>query len=417
MKATKHYLKFIALILVVLTYAAYTQGDSSTEIKERSLYAKQESEQDNSKIIKFNHQLHVGEVGVKCEDCHTKVTSSISAKQNLNPLKKDCATCHDVNDQKECTLCHYENSYGKLRATDRELIFSHKLHTEKKKCIECHAGLDKVKFSKEAASVIPPMESCYTCHNDGTAMNECSACHTNLTERIPENHKSPNFLNQHTTVAGVSSTNANCMMCHTENFCQVCHSSKKYSGKNSPGDFFAPYYTKDGARRIDRENLQKLTTAHNINYRYTHGIDADQKSFECKTCHDPVEFCASCHQNGGEVPTGILPTSHTQNNFVTLGVNSGGGLHADLAKKDIESCQNCHDAQGADPACIKCHVDNDGVKGTNPRTHENGFLSDENGDWHSNPGSVCFLCHTDPNASPSGTSGRGFCGYCHGGGN
>ena len=413
----KGYFKFIALIFVVLAFAAYSRSVSTAASNKRYLFAGEMKAEDNSKVIKFNHGLHVNDVGVKCEDCHSKVLSSTSSKQNLNPGKKDCAICHDMNDRNECTLCHYENVYVKLNATARELNFSHKLHTSKKNCTECHVGLDKVTYSKEAASVIPQMESCYTCHNNQEATSECSACHTNLTNLIPVNHKSPNFLNEHTTAAGVSSSDKNCMMCHSDNFCQVCHSSKTYTGKNTSDNFFAPYYTKDGARRIDRENLQKLTTSHNINYRYTHGIDAGQKTFECKTCHSPEEFCAPCHQNGGEIPTGALPLSHTQMNFVTLGINSGGGLHADLAKKDIESCQSCHDVQGADPACIKCHVDNDGIKGTNPRTHERGFLSGENGDWHSNPGSVCYLCHTDPNASPSGLAGRGFCGYCHGGGN
>ncbi|MBK7159323.1 MAG: hypothetical protein IPH77_12390 [Ignavibacteria bacterium] len=70
--------------------------------------------------------------------------------------------------------------------------------------------------------------------------------------------------------------------------------------------------------------------------------------------------------------------------------------------------------EGSDPACLKCHYDNDGVKGTNPKTHEKGFLSDEKGIWHETKGAVCYSCHTDANAKPDGISGVGFCGYCHG---
>jgi hypothetical protein len=153
---------------------------------------------------------------------------------------------------------------------------------------------------------------------------------------------------------------------------------------------------------------------HNLNYLYTHGLDANQKSFECKTCHDPVDFCASCHQNGGNLVTGIAPKSHLQPQFTTVGVNSGGGLHASLAKRDIESCESCHSIEGGDPTCVKCHYDNNGVKGTHPRTHENGFMSSERGIWHNTKGAVCFTCHTDPNARPDGKAGIGFCGYCHG---
>jgi len=85
-----------------------------------------------------------------------------------------------------------------------------------------------------------------------------------------------------------------------------------------------------------------------------------------------------------------------------------------LARRDIENCSSCHDVQGADQNCILCHVDNDGVKGTNPKTHARNFGRDfDKGDWHSDRGSVCYSCHTDANARPGGIKGVGFCGYCH----
>jgi hypothetical protein len=203
-------------------------------------------------------------------------------------------------------------------------------------------------------------------------------------------------------------------MCHSDNFCQACHSPLKFNGNNTKENFYAPYYTKENATRVDRGELQKLTTAHELNYEFTHGLDANQKSFECQVCHETSNFCVSCHQTGGNIATGIAPQSHLQNNFTTMGVNTGGGLHSELARKDIESCRSCHDVEGSDPVCIQCHFDNDGIKGTHPRTHEHGFLSDENGIWHETQGAVCYSCHTDPNAKPNGISGIGFCGYCHG---
>jgi len=78
----------------------------------------------------------------------------------------------------------------------------------------------------------------------------------------------------------------------------------------------------------------------------------------------------------------------------------------------MESCVSCHDVNGADPICLTCHVDPDGIKGTNPRTHPGGFMHDTHGDWHDTDASVCFNCHTSQNhSSPRGI---GFCGYCHG---
>lgn len=413
MKTTKLYLLFLSGLLILLVSSAYVIKKSGAN--NLSATFANSTEYDNSKVIKFNHKLHIVDLGVKCEDCHTAAVNSVSLKENLNPKEKTCGTCHDIKDEKSCNFCHYDNKYKKLKHKKSELNFSHKFHigTEKKQCADCHSGLDKVKYSNEAASLFPKMESCISCHNNEKAMKNCEGCHTNLTSLTPRDHKKTNFLNEH-KLALASSPNNNCMMCHSDNFCQVCHSAPNYSGENTKENFFVPYYTKEGAVRTDREALQKLTTVHNLNYKFTHGLDANQKRFECKTCHDPVTFCASCHQNDGDLVTGIAPVSHKQPNFIIFGVNTGGGLHSDLARKDIESCQSCHDVEGRDPACIRCHFDNDGVKGTNPRTHEPGFLADEKGIWHDTQGAVCYTCHTDPNAKPDGIPGRGFCGYCHG---
>lgn len=403
MKTLKYYPLLFSGILIFLVSTAY-------------VIHKQVNDYDNSKVIKFNHKIHIADLGIKCEDCHTAAAKSQTLRDNLNPKEATCGTCHDIKDQKNCTFCHYDNKYRKLDYKKAELNFSHKYHieTEKKQCTDCHQGLEKVKYSKESPTVFPKMETCISCHNNQKAAANCESCHTNLTSLTPKNHKQTNFLNEHKMVFEVSSNN-NCMMCHSDNFCQVCHSSSKYSGQNKSDDFYAPYYTKEGGTRIDRDALQKLTTAHNINYKFTHALDANNKTFECKTCHDPVTFCASCHQNGGDIITGIAPESHKQPNFVTFGVNTGGGLHSNLARKDIELCQSCHDVEGGDPVCIRCHFDNDGVKGTNPRTHEPNFMHDEKGIWHDTPGAVCYTCHTDANAKPNGIKGVGFCGYCHSG--
>jgi hypothetical protein len=414
MKVSKFYIFFIAGLIVFLSSTAYLV---KTQLMWDSRVNSHQADkiQDHSKVIKFDHKVHVTDNGVACQDCHTAAVKSISTKDNPLPGHNECSACHDVQDQKNCTLCHYENKYKKVKPSSFELSFSHKFHieTEKRVCTDCHTGLDKVKYAKESAGAFPQMDLCITCHNQQKATNNCEACHTNLADLKPASHLQSNFLNEHKVVMGVSATDTKCMMCHTDNFCQVCHSPLNYSGNNEKDNFYAPYYTKEGGTRIDRASLQKLTTVHEINYKYNHGLDANQKSFECKTCHDPVTFCASCHQNGGDNLTGALPQSHLQPNFTTLGVNTGGGLHSELARKDIEACQSCHDVEGRDPTCVKCHFDNDGIKGTNPKTHEPGFMKDEHGIWHDTQGAVCYTCHTDANAKPNGIKGVGFCGYCH----
>ncbi len=416
MKLFKTYSLIIAGIIIFLSVAAfYSNTDYLNKFK---IFEPNASKYGNEDIIKFNHGFHIGkDVGAKCVDCHGAALTSDKSSDNMNPTMAICEACHDIKDKAKCNVCHYEGVYKKLTSHNKQLYFSHKEHItkEKKECTDCHKGLEQVKYAKDSPGGYPPMTTCYTCHNNEKATINCEACHQNLTSLKPKDHLSSNFLNEHKVVTdnATGGFNNNCMMCHSDNFCQACHSAPGFTGNNTTKSFFAPYYTYEGGVRRDKAELQKLSNVHNLNYVYTHGIDADHKAFECKTCHDPIEFCSACHMNGGNIVTGIAPKSHLQPNFTTFGVNTGGGLHAKLAKKDMESCEACHSVNGADPVCIKCHFDNDGVKGTNPKTHEFGFLHDEHGIWHSTQGAICYVCHTDPNARPNGIKGVGFCGYCH----
>ncbi len=369
----------------------------------------------HKKIIKFSHGYHLQEVGADCEDCHVNVRTSTALSDTLLPTMDACGSCHDVEDDDECETCHYEDVYEPFPADSIELNFNHKFHLESQKlnCETCHKGLDKVNYGKESSTVFPEMEQCATCHNnESVATNECSSCHISTVNLLPDTHKEVNFLKNHKFAA--LQEDENCAMCHTNNFCEDCHVSTNRLGvKNTASDFFTPF---SPHKFLDNTKQQQITTVHDLNYRFTHGIDAKGKTKECQTCHQIETFCAECHDSkGGDYALGgFTPTSHLQPNFTTIGVGSGGGLHAELAQRDIESCASCHDTQGADPACILCHNDPDGIKGTNPRTHKADFMMDTHGEWHESMGAVCFNCHTDPNARPDGTPGVGFCGYCHG---
>jgi len=200
-------------------------------------------------------------------------------------------------------------------------------------------------------------------------------------------------------------------MCHQEQTCQDCHTATNViTENNTVSQFFQPYSPskiKNGVKQ------QQISRVHELNFRLTHGIEARGKTAECESCHQVQTFCANCHGSNNEdfALGGIVPTSHLKPNFKTLGVGSGGGLHATLARRDIETCAACHDVQGADPTCITCHLDSDGIKGTNPKTHPPNFMKDVRGDWHDDAGSVCYNCH---NGSPSQLPSQGgFCGYCH----
>ena len=368
----------------------------------------QESQVTNKALIKFSHTFHYEDVD--CADCHTAVSESTSLDDELLPTMDACGECHDIEDDENCELCHYEDVYEPLVRSGAPLIFNHSFHLEKQEldCENCHKGLADVEYGIDSPEIFPAMAVCADCHNvNEVAQTACESCHISTAELLPESHTVADFKRMHKFSA--QQQNADCAMCHQQDFCGTCHEATTVLGvTNTAADVYTPYSPhtfKDGAKQ------QQISRVHDLNYQFTHGIDANDKSMDCTTCHNQETFCTECHTStGGDVALGgFVPKSHTVNNWTTLGVGSGGGEHAILARRNIESCASCHDTQGADPACLLCHNDPDGIQGTNPRTHEANFMRDVKGDWMTDDGSVCFDCHINTNVP-----GTGFCGYCHG---
>lgn len=364
---------------------------------------------ENKNLINFSHSVHSTEAD--CVDCHSSATESTSLNDRLLPDHKDCGSCHDVDAEDECASCHKNEIYEPLVQTKSNIIFSHKDHiSDELNCMKCHFDFTTIDYSVEAAQKIPPMELCISCHSPGAeASNSCENCHISTVNLIPQNHQTGTYIRDHKFLA--QSIDANCIMCHDNQTCENCHiSTSTIMERNTNDDFYQPYMPGYG---IDGSNQQIIEKVHEINYRYIHGIDANNKVDECQTCHQVESFCANCHQseNADFSLGGTVPLSHIKPGFKTIGVGSGGGEHAILARRDIESCTSCHDVQGADPVCVTCHLDSDGIEGTNPKTHVKYFMRYEHGDWHNDAGSVCYNCHTS--AAPSSPAGVGFCGYCH----
>ncbi len=392
------YINLTAILILFLTFTAFLSNDDDPV-------------QKNDELINFSHSLHYD--FITCDECHTNVPASTSLNDRLLPNHDSCVDCHDVDDDEECETCHKNDNYEELIQKSSSLIFNHKIHYDKElECESCHAGLSEVDYSFESAMLNPPMENCASCHNETKiASNACESCHLATLDLLPQNHRNVDYMRSHKFLSW--ELDANCMMCHNNSTCQECHvATNVITETNLPDDFYQPYMPSNG---IDGPKQQVLLKVHgDLNYRYSHGIDAKGKSSECQSCHQIETFCANCHaaENSDFALTGIVPASHLLPNFKTFGVGSGGGEHATLAKRDIERCVSCHDVQGADPTCITCHLDSDGIKGTNPKTHISNYMRNEKGDWHDSIGSICYNCHTS--ASPMSQPTDGFCNYCHG---
>ncbi|NOZ74473.1 MAG: hypothetical protein GXO90_03720 [FCB group bacterium] len=364
---------------------------------------------DRPLVVTFNHDLHVNEIGVRCTKCHNPkvLKTSESSADRILPTEKRCMKCHKTwKEDGECETCHLgDEPYRTFAPVTRSFKFSHKLHyiDQKLTCEQCHSDMADV----ENRPPIPKMADCLSCHREKQGPENCDACHDNVAFLRPQNHTSA-WITDHDIAA--LSESADCQLCHTQLTCDNCHSGSRLGQDDLSRMNPAPSFRKDlmkGKLLLERN--------HALDYEFTHGLDATTKARDCQVCHEYQEFCSDCHQNSDDLLLN-KPDFHGGSDWgaVKYGNNTDfadnitGGRHAEMARRDIELCASCHDVEGADPLCVQCHSDRDGVQNTDPKTHAPNYMHDTQGDWCTEPISMCFVCH-----QPETTKGVGFCGYCH----
>ena len=356
--------------------------------------------------VLFSHKKHIEDIGADCVDCHSTVKESQKSEDKNLPTHKECFNCHNDNiASQKCNVCHTDpDNPESLENPIRDFYFNHKFHIDEQgqTCSDCHKGLEKVDYAKPEN--LPNMAYCFQCHNDIKASKRCDGCHTPTAKLIPQTHNA-DWLMAHRNLAKIKETE--CMTCHNENYCQECHTgSKLLEVGNTDKDYINP-----SAPSIEGKNKMVIQRVHELNYRYNHGIDVNSKRMNCYTCHDESQFCVRCHLNDEKIQI-LKPSWHSGKDWgaIVEAVGSGGGRHAQLARRDIEKCAGCHDTQGEDPVCLMCHRDFIPGKGNDLKTHSTGmFKGAGEGIWHVDDGAICFNCHTN-----SKIAGTGFCGYCHG---
>ncbi len=359
------------------------------------------------KSLIFSHQLHIDDIGAECEDCHITIPESQNADDRNLPTHDECFICHDDDTaSQECKTCHIDPDAPQALPDlpIRDNYFSHVFHIEEQEmeCTDCHKGLEETDYAQKEN--FPSMEQCFGCHDDLTAPKRCESCHTPESIIIPQSHNA-DWLIVHKHTAKVKESE--CMTCHEDNYCEDCHTgSRLLTVGNGDKDYVSPE-----APSSEGKSTMAVKRVHNLNYRYTHSIEANDKRLDCSLCHEQSQFCVRCHQEDEKIQY-LKPSWHSGPDWgaIVEAVGSGGGRHAQLAKRDIEKCAACHDSQGEDPTCIMCHRDFLPGRGNDLRTHSIGMFSGAgDGVWHVDEGSICFNCHTDTR-----TAGIGFCGYCHG---
>jgi hypothetical protein len=305
--------------------------------------------------IKFSHKQHIGDVGAECSSCHAAAQTSENSNDLMLPKHAQCGECHSAEVEGNCLYCHTEaDKYEAYVAPQREVRFSHKQHVDANQleCSACHAGIEA--SEKPSVAFLPAMASCNSCHNDVKATNACESCHTQPETLVPVSHQETGWAREHKRLVRIAGLSNDCAVCHSENFCQVCHAEA------------TTQFTRGELQRSVPENRPspggKLALVkprvHDLNFVFTHALDLRSKQSDCYSCHNQQTFCTDCHARNQDAGfASPLPLSHRAADFIRLGKGSGGGQHAVLARRDMESCVSCHDLEGRDPVCVLCHAD------------------------------------------------------------
>jgi hypothetical protein len=316
--------------------------------------------------IIFSHKTHVGDRSFGCFFCHDTIEQSMASSDKNLPLMEKCMVCHNGQTAPaDCALCHRDAADPKALANPRrEIIFSHQNHLARDLvCEKCHPGVASAQVMTQAN--FPGMFLCMECHDAKKAPSECSVCHSEA-ERVKRVYHGEGWSHRHKFQGTLEPDR--CRLCHvTDTTCEECHLG---------------------------DNLQR--TSHPLNYVYEHPLDVRGKERECAACHDEESFCSPCH-----VANQVMPANHSSASWPREG-------HAQAVRSDLEVCLACHETNQM--PCLRCHMDRDGVRGTDPPIHERDLGRDDHGPWHNDPGIECYDCH-DP---ASMSAGEFFCGYCHG---
>ncbi len=315
--------------------------------------------------IRFNHRLHVKEVGLSCTDCHVSARSSRNSADVLLPAATRCDACHgsDHGDLanvrgkpdelgSQCGYCHIGYAEGSGNRVRRlglprpNLHFSHAAHASRNiGCGQCHGQVEDLELATR--DQLPRMHGCFNCHQmptpaRGDASGECTACHLStpggrMRTSFPEGKMEPpnwlfgaghdaDFLRRHKFVAGNNSEF--CASCHSDRFCTDCHDGKVRPRDIHPNDFLS-----------------------------MHAVAARQNEPKCSSCHRAQSFCLGCHQRAGVTLSGPYDNFAGRGRFhppksVWTDAPRTRQHHAWEAQRNLPACVSCHTERD----CVLCHA-------------------------------------------------------------
>lgn len=300
--------------------------------------------------LAFSHELHVGEQGLACINCHQDAKR---ADDPGMPALDQCLTCHEELDlskapDKRIETLFQGDTYVARHASrlSAEVVFSHKLHTNTDMdCESCHTGIET--NTRIVASMQVSMDACTKCHAALRAPAECSTCHREISAAwAPESHHD-NWDKTHGRVirARSKATQDRCTLCHSESTCVACHLDVPPENHNN----FWRLRGHGLAAMIDRQNCaachesDSCDRCHREVIPKTHvGPWAGTQSTHCYSCHLPLQDngCVACHK---ETPGHLKAHPKPPDHYPGQNCRQCHGSFAPLPHVDNGSdCNACH---------------------------------------------------------------------------
>lgn len=271
-----------------------------------------------------------------------------------------CATCHT---RESCMSCHVgapSRVIAALPAAGPGRAVGARMTRAKP---SSHTADFRERHGAEATA---HPTTCASCH----ARESCTSCHVGslpaavaamqpgaygggaslIWARSKPSSHTPAFREGHGPVASASPRT--CETCHERSMCLECHRP-------------------DGSRQ---------SRYHPQNFITRHPSSAYAREANCSDCHNPAQFCQSCHQTAGLVATSSR-IGRAGYHDAFRGFSLG---HGQAARQSLESCASCH----AERDCTACHSATGAGFHFNP--HGPGFNAARM--LAKNP-SVCIACH------------------------
>lgn len=118
--------------------------------------------------VPYDHAFHVGELGLDCRYCHSKVDQSDIANV---PDSMTCMKCHSLVLPESPLLAPARESYAsgqpvpwvRVHQVPDYVYFSHEAHVNRGvSCVECHGRVDEMPVVQQAEPM--SMAWCLECH-------------------------------------------------------------------------------------------------------------------------------------------------------------------------------------------------------------------------------------------------------------